>query len=501
MDSRPEFWHKLLFYPLVVLLLFAPLFRAGNRPIPLLVIELLALALLLALLWDPQRLRAMPLGFKALAAALLLLPLLYLVPLPEALWQSLPGRELYGTILLGVDPGGSAGWRPLSLVPQQSEAALYALLPAVAVFAAVYLLPVEQVRRLVYLLLGMAALQAGLGLMQYGAGPQSPLFFGNPYAGNASAAGTYANRDHLAGLLEMFFPVSLALMVATLGQGRSRGQRGGKWRRRIEFLSSIRGHQALIFGALTLLLLLGLVFTRSRAGVALAMVGLFLSLLLFARRLGGNNVYGTLGSVVAVAVVVAAEIGLAPVLDRFSQDPLQDARWTIFSTTLEGIGQFFPVGSGAGTFARVYPQFQPHELGSHFIHNVHNDYLEALFEGGIFSLLLLLAALWILFRQWPRLLRQGSRGGRWGSFRFIQAGAGIGVSLMLLHSLVDFNLHIPANAIFFSFLAAVFLKEYSEESGTRRRRRRTVSLEQPTRSGTETVRSPEWEAEKNPFLD
>lgn len=497
MNSHSEPWQKLLFYLLFALLVFAPLFRAGNRPIPLMVIEFLALALLLALLWEPQRLQRLPVEYKALAAALLLLPPLYLIPLPEALWRSLPGRDLYGAILQGADAGDGAGWRPLSLVPLKSEGRLYATLPAVAVFAGVYLLPVEQVRRLVYLLLGVAAVQAGLGLMQFGAGAGSSLYLGNPYAANASAAGTYINRDHLAGLLEMVFPVSLALLAATLGHGSRRGHRGGKWRRRIEFFSSIKGHQALIFGALTLLLILGLVFTRSRAGVALAMVGLFLSLLLFARRLGGNNVYGTLGSIVAVVVVVAAEIGLAPVLDRFAEDPLQDARWTIYSGTLEGIGQFFPFGSGAGTFAQVFPLYQPVELGGYFVNNVHNDYLEALFEDGIFFLILLLWALWIFLRQWPRLLHKG----RWGSFRFIQAGAGVGVLLMLLHSLLDFNLHIPANAVFFSFLAAVFLKEYSEDSSSGRHRRRSEKVEQFPQSGTKTQQSPEWEAEKNPFLD
>jgi len=492
-NGRTEPWQRLLFYSLFALLLFAPLFRAGNRPIPLLIIELLALLLLLALLWQPARLRPIPGLLKGIAAGVLLLPLLYLIPWPEALWQLLPGRELYAEILQ--DAGG---WRPLSLVPLESEGAFYAALPAVAVFIAAYLLPVGQVRRLVYLLLVVAAVQATLGLMQFGAGPGSWLYFGNPYASHFSAAGTYANRDHLAGLLEMVFPVALALMVATMGRGSRRGRGGGSWRRRVEFLSSIKGHQALIFGALTLLLLLGLVFTRSRAGVALAMVGLFLSLLLFARRLGGTNVYGTLGSVAAVAVILAAEIGLAPVLNRFASDPLQDARWTIFSGALEGIGRFFPLGSGAGTFDQVYPRFQATELGGYFVNNAHNDYLEALFEGGIFSLLLLLAGLWVLLRQWPRLMHQG----RWGSFRFIQAGAGIGVLLMLMHSLVDFNLHIPANAVIFAFLTAVFLKECQEEHQGRRRRRRSVPREQrPETQQTKTPQDKDWEGEKNPFLD
>ena len=138
------------------------------------------------------------------------------------------------------------------------------------------------------------------------------------------------------------------------------------------------------------------------------------------------------------------------------------------------------------------------KLGGHFVNNAHNDYLEALFEGGVLSLLLLLAALWILLRQWPRLLQKG----HWGTFRFIQAGAGIGVLLMLLHSLVDFNLHIPANAVFFSFLAAVFLKEYQEENQGRRRRRRSMATEKrPVAVPAEAPKDREWEGEKNPFLD
>jgi hypothetical protein len=40
--------------------------------------------------------------------------------------------------------------------------------------------------------------------------------------------------------------------------------------------------------------------------------------------------------------------------------------------------------------------------------------------------------------------------------RFMQAAAGLGMLAMLLHGLFDFNFHIPANAIYFSFLAGIF---------------------------------------------
>ena len=60
----------------------------------------------------------------------------------------------------------------------------------------------------------------------------------------------------------------------------------------------------------------------------------------------------------------------------------------------------------------------------------------------------------------------------------MKVGAGIGILLMMLHGLTDFNLHIPANAIYFAFLAAVFFypqidNEYSNtgnnDSGVRQR--------------------------------
>jgi hypothetical protein len=35
-------------------------------------------------------------------------------------------------------------------------------------------------------------------------------------------------------------------------------------------------------------------------------------------------------------------------------------------------------------------------------------------------------------------------------------GAGLGTLALILHGAFDFNFHIPANAIYFSFLAGVF---------------------------------------------
>jgi O-antigen ligase len=458
------------FVLLLLLLVFAPLFRAANRPLPLLALELGAVLLLYLLLWNPGSLKRLPVPLLLLGSALALIPLLQLLPLPAGLWDGLPGREPYAATWQLAAGDQRPGWSSISIIAGRTEQAFYQTLPVLAVFATAYLLPVERVNTLVLAVLALAGLQAALGLVQFGDGPHSLWYFGQENNGR-SAIGTYANRDHLAGLLEMVFPVALALFVANLRRsGRHRRKpRGNRWRRRLQFVATAQGHQAAVYGVLAVLLLLGLIFTRSRTGVALAMLGLLVALPVFARRLGGSNVYGTLGTVAAVVVVLAAEIGLTPILERFAHDPLADARWTFFATSMDGIGGFFPLGSGAGTYPALYPLFQPVEFGHIFVNHAHNDFIEALFEGGAPALLIMGYGLFLYLRQWPRVWKSG----RWGEFRFVQAGAGIGLFLILLHSLVDFNMQIPANALFAAFLLAVFMKDYREDTGPRRRRRRT----------------------------
>lgn len=199
---------------------------------------------------------------------------------------------------------------------------------------------------------------------------------------------------------------------------------------------------------------------------------------------------------------------MVPVLDRFSvEGAVNDARWSIYSATLEGIGTFSPLGSGPGNYPDVFPAFQPPELGRWFINHAHNDYLEWLFEGGLMAavLITLLAVLYAV--RWLKVWHWED----WSRLRFIQAGAGIGTLLLLIHSLVDFNLHIPANIVYFAFLAGVFFADpESEGEPAGRHRRRTPVVETPDLkpapsaahiSGVRRPVPPPPDEIKNPFLD
>ena len=442
-----------LFYGLAALLIFAPLFQGGNRPLPLLVMELTALALLVGLAWRPwPDWRSPPRSLWVVLALLGLLPLAQLLPVPLAIWASLPGREFYAEALR--QAGAAHEWRALSLIPTATEASWLALLPPLAVLVVALGLDSRRLLTLLLVFLGVAVAQALLGLIQYGDGPDSPFRFGNTLMG-ASASGTYINRNHLAGLLGMALPVALALLAATVGHGVRRhvSRRRGLRQWLVRF-SITRLNQATLYGLAALAIVLGLIFTRSRSGVGLAILGILLCTLLFANRLGGRNIYGLMGTFSAIALGLASAIGLAPVWARFTdQDPLGDARWAIFDATTRAIGEFFPLGSGAGTYEEVMRRFHPPDFVGVTINSAHNDYLEWLLEGGLLAGLLIAIWLWLYARQWGRVWKRGE----WTTFRFAQAGAGIALLLLMLHSLVDFNLRIPANALYAALLAAVFL--------------------------------------------
>lgn len=455
-QNRAASRDAVFFYWLAGLLVFAPLFWGGNHPFPLLISELLALGLLVGQAWRPSRI-ACAHSWQTLAflAFLLLLPLVQLLPVPLELWASLPGRAFYAEALQQADASGPGfEWRAISLIPAATESTWLALLPPLAVFVVAFGLPERFVSRLVLLFLGIAVGQALLGLIQYGDGPDSPFRFGNDLMGT-SAVGTYINRNHLAGLLEMALPVALGLLAVAVGQSPRRvvGRRRRGWRRWLAHLDAVRFNRALLYGAAALAILLGLIFTRSRSGVLMAMLGILACTLLFSNRLGGRNVYGLLGTFTAAGIGLAILIGLVPVLERFTeQDSLADGRWPIFDASVEAIRHFFPLGSGAGTFEAVLRRFHPADLPGVTINRAHNDYLEWLLEAGLGAALLIVVWLALYLRQWRRVWIRGE----WTPFRCAQVGAGIALLLLMLHSLTDFNLRIPANAMFAALLAAVF---------------------------------------------
>jgi O-antigen ligase len=427
------------------LFVLSPLFLSGKPPLPQMMIVLLGLALSVTLILMREGLKPL----KHLILVLLIaLPILQLIPIHYDLWKTLPGREAYAILLLKMNPEVIHHALPLTLIPSHTQLSLGMMLTFVAVVMAIMAQSSDHIRRWTYLVMGIVFFESLLGLIQYGAGPQSFLRMG-PGFGTPSAVGTYANRDHLAGLLEMALPLSIALLLISF-----RGTRTHSVGEALKHqLTSLRFNSTYIFLILSIVIILAILFTQSRAGVSLMLLGIFVVTLLFASRLGFKKVLGISGTTLFVALIAAIEVGIIPLLNRFIlEDPLKDLRWPMVKETWLGFQYFFPFGSGLGTFPQVFERFQTPDLNGVFVNHAHNDVLEFMFEGGVIACAILLLFVLSYLRQWWRIWPKGD----WHRYHYLQIGAGVSIMLMMLHSLVDFNLHTPANLIYFAFIVGLF---------------------------------------------
>ncbi len=108
------------------------------------------------------------------------------------------------------------------------------------------------------------------------------------------------------------------------------------------------------------------------------------------------------------------------------------------------------LGTGLGSFEVAFPQYQSVPSDSIWVH-AHNDYAEALAETGLAGGLLMVVALALFFRQaFGGLSERVKRDTGW-----IEVGAAVGCCGLLVHSFVDFNFHVPANAAWFAVCVAI----------------------------------------------
>ena len=242
--------------------------------------------------------------------------------------------------------------------------------------------------------------------------------------------GPYVNRNHFAGFAELVIPVALVPLV----------------------LGKVRPERWFAVILLALLPLGALFLSASRGGIIsfAAELGV-LALLLVLRRAGGKHVLA--GAVVLlVAFMLVSWLGVRQILERFSSMQTLEAtsgkRASMRLDTWHIFREHPWTGTGLGTLQTVFPAYET-LYDAKVVNHSHNDYLEALAETGIVGAA---CCAWFLgalfFRSLRRLLLQDK------SFSAALHLSGlVACTGFLVHSLVDFNLHIPGNALLFFLLA------------------------------------------------
>ncbi len=249
------------------------------------------------------------------------------------------------------------------------------------------------------------------------------------------ASGTYMCPNHLGGFLELVLPLALAYTLTS----------------RLQHVTKV------FVGYASLVLLAGIAVTLSRgawAATALALL-LFFGVLLFQRnyRLPALALLVLLvgGAAFYLPRSPVMQIRLGELWDQKGQvnDDLRFALWG----PAWRMWQDHPWwGVGPAHFDARFRAYRPERVQA-TPDRVHNDYLNTLVDWGVVGTALVTAAwallVWGVCRTWPTVrLPRGELGGKSGSNKFaFVLGASLGLLALLAHSVIDFNFHIPANAL------------------------------------------------------
>lgn len=373
-----------------------------------------------------SRLPAPP-GFPFLVAALAL-ALVQQVPWPSPLVSLVaPGVEATHAAAEAA-LGHEASFHPLSVEPFQTRWWSLLLLGLALAFYLGHLLfsRGRHRRALGYTLAaGGVALslfavyqKARFGTVLYG---RFPVPSGTPF-------GPFVNHNHFAGWVEASALVTLGLALET---ARRRGPLA-----------------LLLFGAAGFMGI-ALALSESRGGLLATFAGaLALAWLAWGAAKRGPVLLGAAGLAVLVFLVAFAPGSVA---ERWTRLPEGDDsvafRVRLWTDSL-GLASASPIlGSGLGTYAAAIPPYRrgPDETRAEF---AESDWIQALCETGVLGLAVALGLLVAVLRAARWALDDDSAPG-------VRQGAFAAVVALSVHGLVDFNLHVPSNALLFAVLLGV----------------------------------------------
>lgn len=447
LSSETAFWLFAGFFALVMLMGGGSRADiASNGPLRALGAVLLAVGV-----WYQTRasLRRVVVPLVALVVLVVLIAL-QLVPLPPAVWGSLPGREPF--VQLGELAGLPDVWRPLTFSPMKTGNSLASLVIPLAALLMIGLLDDRHWRNLpwVFIAAGVASALFGIAQILF---PGAGGLYLYDVTNGASAVGLFSNRNHNA----MFLTVALLLCVLRL----ERAQRGP--------LES----EVLAAGGAGLVILAGILVNASRSGlVGLGLVGLIFGLraLLYWRdraRTGQRGIpprvwAGGLAGLLSLGLVaVFAAMGRSPAIERLlQQDPGQDLRVQALPTVLDMLRDYQPLGAGFGAFEYAFFAREPDTmLSERYLNNVHNDWLQFPLEGGLPAIIIGVALLGLFVRRCWQVFRDRAHGG--AMQRNAAAGALV-LALLMVASLVDYPLRTPSIMVLAVVAAAMLFKPIAD---------------------------------------
>lgn len=275
-------------------------------------------------------------------------------------------------------------------------------------------------------------------------------FFFEQYLNEGTATGTFINRNHLAGYLEMTLAVGIGLLIANLKGSVESASLKQRIRNFLQLLFSVKA----VYRLSLVIMVIALILTRSRMGnsafffsiIIAGAVGLILS------RYATKSTVIFLGSLLVIDILlIGSFFGVEEVAKRLEETSLRpDNRYDVNLYSLALIKDHLIVGTGLGSYYVSFMAYGREGLGELFFDHAHNDYFELVADTGLIGFMLL--GLIVLYSLFYAIKAQKNRHDP--LMRGISFAAIMGISALLIHSSVDFNLQIPSNAATFMVLLA-----------------------------------------------
>lgn len=480
------FFERIVFAGIIALLIFSPLIFGAVHPYAYTAIEIIAVILLS--LWLLNNIITRPKypykvvkfyqkpGENRLIYSFILsfLAIIFvqIIPMPLPVLKIL-SPSTYNTYKLAIE--NLSGLFTLSLYPHATYLNFIKLISYFIIFWLTLKIVREKkrIRVIALFIISLGFFEALYGLLKHLAGNKYIWGFSKLW-GLEFMTGTYLNKNHLAGYLEIAISLAFGYIVYMTLEGRSHKKEKEIRRIRDIFIhfdqTDPNRFKRYLMIFIFVILFVTLILTASRGGIiSIAIALIIMNLLLCIKYRRVVWIFLSL-AISCLIIIYGTYIGLDRTLKSFQN--IEVSFWIrneISHASLELINEYPLFGTGLGTFEEVFRKVQC-SLYNTVIDHAHNDWIELWVETGLIGLLLVISSfLMILISSIKKWQRSED------SYRVGMGIGGIGALISLgLHSFTDFNMHIPANALTLAVVLAITINVLSPKRRKVKQRNRSV---------------------------
>ena len=483
MDPADPIQDSGVFLGFLCLLVWAPLPLGSNRVWAIGLLLLATVALLGCTVWvwrgqfqmAQKRLAKFLVPF-GLLSAMVALSWLQVTPMPAA-WV-----KAVSPMAAAAQSGADTMTLSLDVFQSQLMAGLSFTYLCVFLLTLLCVRTAKRLDTLAQVLVWSGVLQAVIGAVLFSVHAHYTLFFVDLL--HDRMKGSFVYHNSMAGYLCMCLSVGVGLMLARLGASpKIESTWKARLRAAIEFVLSPKMRLRMLL----VIMVIALVLTRSRMGntaffVAMLVVGL--AGVGLARKTAPQTIALIISLIVIDVLIVGTGVGLEKVVERIQDTDLTDAsggkaesiqaRTEAARTAVALVKDFALVGSGGGSFYNVFLSYRTPEYGYTYVDHTHNDFVEIASDYGLLGLGILGSLVALSLGTVLRVMAKRRSVLPWG----VAFGVAMAIVGLLLHSTVDFNLQIPANAL--TIVVILAMGWIASELPSKRRRKIVPEVQSAT---------------------